>query len=464
MCSMDLKVNAGNQASYYSASQIIELSEISREKLICLLEKPDDDIDAYKTVCHEIRHLFDNVGTYMGFKFLTEIYDAYNTFEKKAKLEGDYSKIYRLHNRFRNKENLFCKEVINEKYDYKSKELWYFKPMLIFQDSYENNMGIKNMAIYNQFYYNNEIVAKIPFSMESFWETNAFVDECLYHYKYILRVKENDKIDAMIELKDLNKLIDEWMYDTDKLIYTSLLHLVVRTFNFDNRITAFYLTRILSTIALNIPEKYYSQIKKPINIFDRFEEELINRYVEQFDPGFVFICLIFNLRDVKVEFKDTDIDIDNILSCSNLPTQEDLEKEIIELYKNLSVNKEPGIFDKRYNDYFNFGIRTFYAGGLTGEYNYCDFKYSTTFTSDRLCEEGFYVECTERNMQLCRYGIPRVCIERHIEAIDEGPQTTIESLPIICSDEFELEDSIIKWWNLIYDINKELCDFIEKMK
>jgi hypothetical protein len=63
MSRLNLYLNDGVDGKYYSAPQIIILEKTTRENLIKLHDDPHKFISSFKILCHEIRHLFDNVET-----------------------------------------------------------------------------------------------------------------------------------------------------------------------------------------------------------------------------------------------------------------------------------------------------------------------------------------------------------------------------------------------------------------
>ncbi len=100
----------------------------------------------------------------------------------------------------------------------------------------------KSARIFNTFFYGDTEISNVPINLSSLWESNAFIDECLVHYEYIYNL--DSEYDQKIEMKRLDKIIGNWMFDSELINYTNVYHLVKRTIHYASTYTMMRFTQV----------------------------------------------------------------------------------------------------------------------------------------------------------------------------------------------------------------------------
>lgn len=408
--------NTTTIAMYNAYSQTIELSDIKRIRLNAIISNPMniENIDDYSTLMHEVNNYFDNISTLRGLRLLASLYNAYNAIYKETQEEKNMWRIIYFNNSIRGmKFENYYKMV--EKYacdsDYRN---WSFSQSIGFRYNYEGHLDFSKPIIFNRYDYKDNFVARIPISIESLWENSSIAVELSLKLKVIASL--SDQYEKVIEINSLNKRTLEWIYNTDMLVYSNIAHSVANSLVTDGDIyNTFMYTKKLASLSLNMPDKYFKSIKIPNFIKERLTSEDINSFIENKDISFLFICLLYNIKESGlVKSIDNIIDNDSILRCSYLPSEEMLISEIKEEMKNLSEEIIDGYYKEDFLTLWEKGILFFDKRGI-----FNDFDYSTLTVQE------------------------------------------IGDLPIMCRDEIFVDSKILNWCDEVKLLELRMKEFIE---
>lgn len=335
-----------------------------------------DSIESIKLFAHEGCHFIDHISTLSGLRMLEKIYSAINEFEYfNSELEAG-RKRPTIDNIIAFLE-LFCEW----KQQSHSKVFNKLKSSNININDWEFNFsGDKMLNIRGEetnhpvltviFRSLNIPYAKIPFTMESLWETNAMYAELDYHRIALMSIDDDDQ--RLIEVTRFENTYKKYLYDPNLFVYSTAAHFTSSFANLGSIFDAFKLSKLLSDISLNLPFNYYDAIKKTKGTLFR---GLVNKFLAEstdMQPTIVFMALLENIVEdgdfnIGNFLNDIIIDIDKILRINNLPSKNILKKEIkLEMENiNLQVND---IHSHLFQYFKKCGIDFFDQLGFNGIY------------------------------------------------------------------------------------------------
>lgn len=362
--------NVRQIASYSPISQTINFNDYSKKHMENLIgewkknKKFDiSQLDISSTIIHEAAHCFDNLVTLSGQYMLSKTYDAIN--ELKSKESTKLVELMDLLQKWNH--GHYVNKDVDEICDTNS-ENWSYKLDSGF--AYNGN-GEPNgeVLIRTVFAYKSKFLCNVPFSIEALWETNAIWAELWFQISAILFQDDEDL--KLVEMHRLKNKYSEFIYNSKLLVYSCAAHY---TSNFKvngELIEAYFLSKALTTISLNLPLKYYSKIKEPKKwIFNGVPQMYLSK-AKRLNPPMIFAILLENVLDEELSFfkKDTPIDINEILLANGLPNKEILNKEILKEMKEISTSDKNGEYNYLYNFYKETGIHLFEIHGLEGGIN-----------------------------------------------------------------------------------------------
>lgn len=409
--------NLSTIASYNTMSQTIELSDINRSDLEQFISNPItlDTVEKFCTLSHEINHYFDNISTLRGVNMLASLFNAYNSIHRDTQTEDNMWRVvnYNRHIRgmkFEDYYKVVEKEVIDP--DYRS---WSFMQTIGSRYNYEGIPNVNKPIIFNRFYYKNEYVARMPISIESLWESNSIAIELELKSKLINILI--DPVEKLIEENRFIKDVKEWVYDTEMLIYSNIAHLVAKDLIITGNIMeTFIFTKKLSSLCLNLPDKYYSKIRIPNFIKMNIHHKHIEAFINNRDIAFMYMCLLHNIKEtIFLEEMSGTSEIDDlILYSSSLPDAVTIQNEVRREIENIGNKVVDGYYKKNFEEVLERGTNIFSQRGLFNKFDYSKLN------------------------------------------IDD-----IQDLPIICADEVCNDDTpIIKWHSEVSVLEKRIMEFV----
>ncbi|NUU78177.1 hypothetical protein [Paenibacillus xylanilyticus] len=374
--------NVETIASYYLMSQTINFRDLIKEHQNLALDNVNngdfslDFIESLKLFAHEGCHFIDHISTLSGLRMLEKIYSAINEFEYfNSELNAGRERP--------TTDNIFAfLELFCEwKQQQHSK---------VFNKLKSNNINIKDWAfnfsgdkVFNirgeetikpiltvTFKSSNIPYAKVPFTMESLWETNAIYAELDYQYIALMSIEDDDQ--RLIEAARIENAYKKYFYDPELFIYSTAAHFTSSFANLGSIFDAFKLSKLLSDISLNLPFKYYNTLKKTKGTIFR---GLVNKFLKEstdMQPPIVFMALLENIvedEDFNIrEFLNKEIiDIDTILQINNLPSKNFLKSEIILEMQNINLQVDD-IQSKLFLYFKELGVDFFNQLGFNGIY------------------------------------------------------------------------------------------------
>lgn len=380
-------------ASYDPYTQIITYNDLTREEFKEVLKSPYSLVNAKNTalLVHEVCHYIDNLGTLSGQILLRKIFAAYNAIKSR-----DEYQFYHMIDLFR-----AIRKMSYEKY-YKTINLtgvdkkvanWSFEVSMGARFDANGKVSDSHPVIFNRFKHRGTLVARIPFSIEALWETNAMAEEIKSHMRIITEIK--DKGERMVQQAIVQRDLQEYFYTPELLTYSSPAHLVSSLLNISDIYLSFMIAKSISSISLNLPKMYHSQIKKPKTL--TLPKARKNGLFDGDDPSYIFYLLFSNLRESKENvITQNGIDTEKILFVNNLPSEKklilDVEREI--LRQKRMINEGP--FTPQYAVQNEFGVELVRLLGLNTANLDTDVYLSFAKGALTLCE----LECIDENNPL----------------------------------------------------------------
>lgn len=408
--------NTKTIAMYNSLSQTIELSDIKRSRLDSIMLNPIciENIEDYCTLVHEANHYYDNISTLRGLRMLLSLYNAYNAIYKETQEEKNMWRIVDFNNSIKSMKFENYYKMVEKHVDDSDYRNWSFSQSIGFRYNYKGHLDYNKPIIFNRFKYKEKFIARIPISIESMWENSSIAIELELKSKVIESLP--NQFEKVIEFKDLSQKTVEWIYNTHMLIYSNVSHLVGRFLVVNGDIyKSFMYSKKLASLSLNLPDKYFRKIKIPESIRNLVSSEHIDTFIENRDISFMFICLLYNIQELKlVDYQDDIIGNDLILKCSGLPREEEIFNEIKQEIKKIKEEITDGYYKERFLSLCIKGDEVLDKRGLFNNYDYSTLDI--------------------RN---------------------------INDLPIICSDEVCDDSEIMKWYEEVEALEIRIKEFIE---
>ena len=341
-----------------------ELSKSHLEDLVTQLTEKDfhlETINSASHIIHEASHYFDNMATLSGQHLLLNTYNALNDYSSNF----NKTNILNLFNTLSSwKRDYFNTSIKRGIYDpvYNN---WQYRFGIASSKNTVNN----RLFLFATFKYRGEEIAKVPFSIEALWETNAMWAEITYNI-YLAQMMENED-EKQVEYCQIQNKYTSYTYNSDLLIYSFAAHITSAFLGLGDLYRAFNLSKALSSISLNLPYKYYSQIKRPKGaIFEGFTNTLLEQ-TDSLDPCAIFLILLENLYESGVDLFQDDflLNIDRILKVNELPDKKVLNAAIMEEMKQLNISLDNAPFSKVYTQQKEHGIEVFKRYGIEGGLN-----------------------------------------------------------------------------------------------
>lgn len=348
-------------ASYNSLDQIISYNDLSRTEFNSICSNPFNIVNIEKTalIVHETCHYVDHLSTLKGQQLLNQIYNAYN-----AMLNQDEYGFFHVTDLFKTINGMgYSKyyKTLHKSDVGKSPLDWSFETTLGARFDHNGKVDQNKPIIFNRFKYRGELVARIPFSTEALWETNAMAEEIKCQMRIISSLCESEKI---IEAKLYEKKLRDYIYTPELLIYSSPVHLVSSLLDISDMYVSYIIAKSISSISLNLPKKRYSEIKITNS---RIPKSRLEGLINGAEPSSVYYSIfsIMNEHRNEVYYSRTDgVDTEKILYLCGLPPKKVLEKEVEEEILKLNQELIQGPLTSFVDDLRELGITLFRLIGV----------------------------------------------------------------------------------------------------
>lgn len=322
-------------------------------------------VNSASDIIHEASHYFDHLATLSGQTLLVKVYNALNELETGTEMDSiiDYFNTLRSwnHDQYAPSLTTRIKDPAFQNWSYNfGREFG----VDIFNEPNSEALMIA------KFKHHGITCGKVPFSIESLWETNAMWAELTYHFNVAILHKDDET--RIIEGHQIQNKYTSYLYDSEMLVYSLAAHLTSNFANLGDFIRSFKLSKALSSISLNLPYCYYSQIKRTKGTcFRGITNDLLEK-TYSLNPCAVFLALLENIVEAQVDlFKDDNsIEIDEILELSGLPNKATLKTRILTEINQLDIDSKSAPFSEAYSVQKKNGIDLFNTyGGIEGVLN-----------------------------------------------------------------------------------------------
>ncbi|WP_053376063.1 hypothetical protein [Paenibacillus sp. FJAT-27812] len=317
-------------ASYHPISQVMVFENMSRKDFNAAIDNPFDlnNLDNAALIAHETSHFIDHIATLYGQKMLLEIYNAFD-----AIISGNeflYWHAIKLKDTLhRNKYELYYKEYNKDYIETDSKSYnWSFSNSIGLRFDSNGRIDPDRPIIFNLFKFKNQFLARIPLSLEALWEANAVASEIQINTAAIRLIQNNDE--RLVSSRLMEKKYNDWIYTPELLTYSTATHIVSSRLNLGDIFSASVATKALSSISLNMPDKFYSHIKIPKSI--SLPPNRINGMMKSNDPSTLFYLMVVNVQESgEGIFLDNKIEVDTekILRINNLPSSKVMKDQVL---------------------------------------------------------------------------------------------------------------------------------------
>ncbi|MFV5318878.1 hypothetical protein [Priestia megaterium] len=360
--------NVSTIASFELISQTMNFNDLSHRHLDILVDQLKTQefdittIESANKIIHETSHYFDNLATLSGQVLLVKVYNALNQFESNA----GKNHVIDLFNILRTWTHDHHTPMLTaEIYDVNFQNWSYSFDKEIGKDIFDNPNDELFMS--TTFKHRGNSVGRVPFSIESLWETNAMWAEITYHFFTSYNLGEPGRI---VEAHNMQNKYTEYLYNPELLVYSLAAHLTSSFTRLGDIFRAFKLSKAISSISLNLPFDYYSQIKRTRNsIFNGLANNLLE-HATALNPCAIYLTLLENIVESQIDlFKDDIVlEIDEILAISGLPDKTVLNKDIKAYISQLTLEVD-GPSSDLYNFHKKTGIHLFDVHGIEGGIN-----------------------------------------------------------------------------------------------
>ncbi|AXI08428.1 hypothetical protein CUC15_05630 [Oceanobacillus zhaokaii] len=358
----------------------MDFRDLTQRHLKILLEQIDalnfeiSTVKSAKLIVHEASHYFDHLVTLSGQEMLVKIYSALNECEiiNEAIIKNEEKpqahNIIKFLNTLKNwSHTKFANELSSGSTSPGFQNWSYYFETTGDLDIFNKPSGEELLTV--TFKYNDTPYVRVPFTMESLWETNAMWAEIIYQLDLVSKLEGGARA---VEGHLMQKEYEHYLYNPGLFVYSIAAHLVSSFANLGDIPRAFILSKALCSISLNLPFKFYEQIKRTQGtVFNGLVNRLLNN-TTNLNPTFIFLALLENIVELGLDIIDLSnehgLDINKILAINNLPDKLVLNREILSEINELSL-KVDGPHTELYTFQKDKGLEYFKTFGIEGGLN-----------------------------------------------------------------------------------------------
>jgi hypothetical protein len=353
--------NRDEPEAYYDLfTQYIKLCKVTNQEFI-KLEKDkivnEQNNCLWSTYTHELTHWFDHTVTLWGQKNLQLLYNALNA--RALNNDKEFWRIKYFDD--------YCKtESLQEYYtsidkpDFSlKKDRWYLDKYFGIRFGLTGKANDQSPMFFVKFRdSNDEQIARIPITVASLLECRAIHNEFTLRLDNIVSYYEETKKD--IGKMKLNRDFYNIIYDPQSLIYSVVGYITMFKCAMSDLNKIYNLSSIIANISLNFPESLIKSIKR-IEREGLEIEKYYDKLIDKCDRGFIFYTLLENCKDLNF---NKDVNIDEILKCSNLPEEKIFKEFVVEEMQLSKKSLLDGPFKKDFERTVSKGIEIFSKSNL----------------------------------------------------------------------------------------------------
>jgi hypothetical protein len=356
--------NVDTLGYYHCLGNYIQLNEFEDEtEFKKAVANPSADKNRISTYLHEYQHYIDQVSTYWGILNIYRIFRAFNT-----SVLGNEHDFHHYRDLILNLQRDYFLEYYTEQYNLVEGSYanpWKFELTIGIRFDFEGKVNEEKPIHFITFSSSDgQKVSRVPISVVSLLETTATYIEYRFLLDEALKLQSPHK---ELQIKALSAKIEKKLYHPKLTLYSAAVHLTSVLLKINDPILGYKISSIFAKIALNVPESLFDDVSIPKDL--SADEVWLNRsknFMKNYDRGFLFYLLIRNYSETHGEVKGLEIDIERILSASNLPNEETIEKLIFEEVTKLDVEilMEGNSFNRQIVDKVFFGNKFRKSTGL----------------------------------------------------------------------------------------------------
>ena len=316
-----------------------------------------------KIIAHETQHWVDHSSTLWGQKNVIKIYNAIESLYENN--DKDFWMLRSLWKETQNSKLVKYYTTIDERYNDINSSPWQWQLSTGLKFDSEGISCPDKPILFTRFStLSGEFVCRVPLTIEALLETSAMGTEFDVDSMFFSGLS---KVDMAIELQSLKKESLEWLYNPEMTPYSVAAHFLSNTIKNIDIISTFRLAKKIATLCLNIPEECFDEIKIPSS-FELWKDRN-KSFIKQRDRGYLYAVLIENINQTyendSIDYNK--ISIDEILSASELPKSEELQKICIQELISIRSEIKGKVFTSMLVDKLDIGLNIHKEMGIGGE-------------------------------------------------------------------------------------------------
>lgn len=318
------------------------------------LKNPIADRNRFSVYIHEHQHYLDQVSTLWGVKNIFKIYKAFD-----AAIMSDEHNFFKFRDLILELKRDYFLDYYTEIYNHivgNYANRWEFQ--ITSGLRFDHNGKINNdwpIPFISFVTKEKQRISRVPISVVSLLETTATYAEYEFQIAAISTLKAPNK---ELQLLAISKKLEKRLYHPELTLYSAAVHLTSASLKIDDPIIGYRISSVFAKIALNIPSALFTTIKIPdeFNLTEEWSRRS-KKMLENLDRGFAFYLLIRNYLEKNGVIVNSEIDVEKILSASNLPEEKVIEELISEEIAKLDLEnlEEHNNFSRMIIDKIFFG-------------------------------------------------------------------------------------------------------------
>lgn len=356
--------NVNTLGFYHCLGNYVQLNEYEDEdEFKKAVSNPSLDKKRFSVYLHENQHYIDQVSTYWGIKNVYRIFRAFN-----ASLFGNEFDFHFYRDLILNLQRDYFLDYYTENYNNIAgsyNNLWKFQLTVGLRFDFDGKVNEERPIPFITFSSSDDTkISRVPISVISLLETTATYIEYKFLLDEILKLESPYK---ELQAQALSKNLESKLYHPELTLYSAAVHLTSVHLQINDPILAYKISSIFAKLSLNLPESLFSSVTIPIELEeDKNWATRSKSLIQNYDRGFLFYLLIRNYTTKHSNLKGYEINVEEILSASNLPIEEQIESIISEEISKLDIQilSEKNSFNRQILDKVFFGNKYRQATGL----------------------------------------------------------------------------------------------------
>ncbi|WP_445721625.1 hypothetical protein [Flavobacterium sp.] len=327
--------NVDTLGFYHCLGNYIQLNEYEDEaEFKKAASNPSLDKKRFSVYLHENQHYIDQVSTYWGIKNIFRIFRAFN-----SAILGNEHDFHHFRDLILSLQRDYFLDYYTENYNNipgSFENPWKFQLTVGIRFDFDGKVNEDKPIPFITFSSSDgNKISRVPLSVVSLLETTATYTEYKFLLDETLKIKSPYK---ELQIKSLSKNLEKKLYHPELTLYSAAVHLTSAHLQITDPILGYKISSIFAKISLNLPESLFSLINIPVELKEyknwttRSKSLILNH-----DRGYLFYLLIRNYTTKYGELKGYEINVEEILTASNLPIEEEVESIISEEISKLDM-------------------------------------------------------------------------------------------------------------------------------